>query len=169
MRDFILPRSSFAGQGRAWHEHGPDRHTGENRYPVSSPPGLRRDENHEVHRAAAARLAQALPRPHSTFKVILSLARPWHKPDPRHPDARHREAHHRRARHSSARLVVVCYIAEERCTVMKGQHMSTQMLVHNPMGYPPKVAGKALAPRLDTLKTSQGIPLDAQDWEMSIS
>jgi len=29
--------------------------------------------------------------------------------------------------------------------------MSTQMVVHNPMGYPPKVAGKALAPRLDTL------------------
>jgi hypothetical protein len=26
-----------------------------------------------------------------------------------------------------------------------------QMLVHNPMGYPPKVAGQALAPRLDAL------------------
>ena len=29
--------------------------------------------------------------------------------------------------------------------------MSAQMVVHNPMGYPPEVAGKALAPRLDTL------------------
>ena len=29
--------------------------------------------------------------------------------------------------------------------------MARQMLVHNPVGYPPKVAGKALAPRLDTL------------------
>ena len=29
--------------------------------------------------------------------------------------------------------------------------MTRQMLVHNPVGYPPKVAGKALAPRLDTL------------------
>jgi hypothetical protein len=29
--------------------------------------------------------------------------------------------------------------------------MSTQLVVHNPMGYPPKVSGKALAPRLDTL------------------
>jgi hypothetical protein len=33
----------------------------------------------------------------------------------------------------------------------KGTNMSTQMVVHNPMGYPPKVAGKPLAPRLDTL------------------
>ena len=29
--------------------------------------------------------------------------------------------------------------------------MTTQVVVHNPMGYPPKVSGKALAPRLDTL------------------
>ena len=29
--------------------------------------------------------------------------------------------------------------------------MTTQLVVHNPMGYPPKVSGKALAPRLDTL------------------
>jgi hypothetical protein len=33
----------------------------------------------------------------------------------------------------------------------KGKYMSTQMVVHNPMGYPPRVAGKALAPRLETL------------------
>jgi hypothetical protein len=29
--------------------------------------------------------------------------------------------------------------------------MPDQMVVHNPMGYPPKVSGKPLAPRLDTL------------------
>ena len=29
--------------------------------------------------------------------------------------------------------------------------MSTQLLVHNPMGYPPQVSAKPLAPRLDTL------------------
>ena len=29
--------------------------------------------------------------------------------------------------------------------------MSAQIVVHNPLGYPPKVAGKALAPRVDTL------------------
>ena len=29
--------------------------------------------------------------------------------------------------------------------------MSGQMLVHNPLGYPPKIAGKALAPRVDSL------------------
>jgi len=29
--------------------------------------------------------------------------------------------------------------------------MSRQILVHNPMAYPPAVAGKPLAPRLDTL------------------
>ena len=28
---------------------------------------------------------------------------------------------------------------------------SQQLLVHNPMGYPPKVTGKPLAPRLETL------------------
>ena len=28
---------------------------------------------------------------------------------------------------------------------------SDKVVVHNPMGYPPKVTGKALAPRLDTL------------------
>jgi hypothetical protein len=29
--------------------------------------------------------------------------------------------------------------------------MTRQLTVHNPVGYPPKVAGKPLAPRLDTL------------------
>lgn len=29
--------------------------------------------------------------------------------------------------------------------------MSTQLIVHNPMGYPPQVSAKPLAPRLDTL------------------
>lgn len=29
--------------------------------------------------------------------------------------------------------------------------MQEQIVVHNPMGYPPKVSGKPLAPRLDTL------------------
>ena len=29
--------------------------------------------------------------------------------------------------------------------------MSTQLLVHNPMGYPPQISAKPLAPRLDTL------------------
>ena len=29
--------------------------------------------------------------------------------------------------------------------------MTQQLSVHNPVGYPPKVAGKPLAPRLDTL------------------
>ena len=29
--------------------------------------------------------------------------------------------------------------------------MAQQLVVHNPVGYPPKVAGKPLAPRLDTL------------------
>ena len=29
--------------------------------------------------------------------------------------------------------------------------MSAELVVHNPMGYPPKVAGKPLAPRLDSL------------------
>jgi hypothetical protein len=29
--------------------------------------------------------------------------------------------------------------------------MSQQIVVHNPVGYPPKVIGKPLAPRLDTL------------------
>jgi hypothetical protein len=29
--------------------------------------------------------------------------------------------------------------------------MSAKLVVHNPMGYPPKVSGKSLAPRLDSL------------------
>lgn len=29
--------------------------------------------------------------------------------------------------------------------------MAKQLVVHNPLGYPPKVSGKPLAPRLDTL------------------
>jgi hypothetical protein len=29
--------------------------------------------------------------------------------------------------------------------------MSARLTVHNPVGYPPKVSGKPLAPRLDTL------------------
>ena len=29
--------------------------------------------------------------------------------------------------------------------------MSAKVVVHNPMGYPPKVSGKPLAPRLDSL------------------
>jgi hypothetical protein len=29
--------------------------------------------------------------------------------------------------------------------------MTQPLVVHNPLGYPPKVTGKALAPRLDTL------------------
>jgi hypothetical protein len=29
--------------------------------------------------------------------------------------------------------------------------MTRQLVVHNPVGYPPKVKGKPLAPRLDTL------------------
>ena len=29
--------------------------------------------------------------------------------------------------------------------------MSTQLLVHNPIGYPPQVSAKPLAPRVDTL------------------
>jgi hypothetical protein len=40
----------------------------------------------------------------------------------------------------------------DRCAINeKGPYMPTQMVVHNPMGYPPEVSGKALAPRLDTL------------------
>ena len=30
--------------------------------------------------------------------------------------------------------------------------MAQKIVVHNPVGYPPKVAGKPLAPRLDTLE-----------------
>ncbi len=30
--------------------------------------------------------------------------------------------------------------------------MSQQLIVHNPTGYPPKVTGKSLAPRLSTLE-----------------
>lgn len=40
--------------------------------------------------------------------------------------------------------------------------MTEKIVVHNPMGYPPKVVGKRMAPRLDTLEGKRVYLVDAR-------